>query len=122
MMSRCPTMTFSTSARNRSKAATNSWTRASCVIVLSFHGPRTEYYRKQGLDHSLPARNVADFQGGSLGQAPRRSFLKHRTPSRPFSRHHHHGGAGDQQVNGESAAAAGAHDDRVDVERGQRIA
>src|SRR5713101_184845 len=112
MMSRCPTMTFSTSARSRSKAATNSWTRASCVILLSFHDLASEpsrYYSKQALDHSPSARNVADFQIGPRGHEPRRSFLKHRGSSCRLRSH--------EQVDRERSPAAGADDDRVHVER-----
>src|SRR5712692_190070 len=124
MMSRCPTMTFATSARSRSKAATYSWTRASCVIVLSFHDLAAEpsrYYSKQALDHSPSDRNVADFHIGSRGREPRRSFLKHRAPSCPFSLHHRRL-AGDEQVDRERSPAAGADDDRVHVERDQAVA
>src|SRR4030095_15509203 len=38
MMSRCPTITFSTSARRPSKAATKSRTRLSCVIGAPLRG------------------------------------------------------------------------------------
>src|SRR6266446_2087669 len=115
MMSRCPTMTFSTSARNRSKAATNSWTRASCVIVLSFRAP-SRYYSKQAHDHSWSPRNVAEFRAGQCGGEARRSFLKPRGPSSSFSL------TGHEQVDRERSPAPGSDDDRVHVERSQAVA
>src|SRR5437870_588705 len=115
MMSRCPTMTFSTSARNRSKAATNSWTRASCVIVLSFRAP-SRYYSKQAHDHPWPDRNVAEFRAGQCGGEAGRSYLKQRGPSRSLSL------TGHEQVDREGSPAPGPDDDRIHVERSQALA